>query len=716
MEYIGRLFKHVWPQWHRLIIVFTCSLLIGVFFCLNIATVIPLLKVLMSKEGFHGYVERKICSSRYGIKFQLPELAHTAGDNSNISLEDPLLINSLDDKGQGKLAGLKEGDYIIRITMHADEAALESVTASQQLISTLAWAPEANDVTLQYRRHQKDESVLNSVTINTGKHPWYFATVKKLMSYVPAHQGSNAMLKGIIFVIVLLLIATVGRSVALFAQKYTASKVTQTVMAKLRGRIFSHAIKLPISYFSEQQPSDAVSRLSGDTAIISVGVKIILGKTLREPIKAIMLIGCAMFLDVRLTLIYMLAAPAIAVAIGGLGKRIRKATKKSLISRSSMLGKLTETLRSVKVIKVYNQSSYEEGSFDHINTRLLKQSLRISKIDSATSPIMEILGIFAGSLALYVGARSVAQGSLDPTEFLTFLFFLGGAAESVRKSSDIWNRIQQANAAGERIYGLLDEPIETDEPDAIELEAVRDKIEFRNVIFTYPCSKKPILNGIDIKIQAGHNVAIVGPNGSGKTTLVNLLPRFYNVDSGKILIDGLDIKNVTLNSLRDKISLVTQNVLAFNDTIAANIAYGRRNATREQIVEAAKRAFAHEFISKMPDGYDTMIGENSTGLSGGQLQRIVIARAIIKDPPILIFDEATSQIDADSEAKIHAALEDLTKQRTSLIIAHRFSTVIGADSIVVMDNGKIVAQGSHDELINKCSLYQSLYENQLIKD
>jgi ABC-type multidrug transport system fused ATPase/permease subunit len=224
-----------------------------------------------------------------------------------------------------------------------------------------------------------------------------------------------------------------------------------------------------------------------------------------------------------------------------------------------------------------------------------------------------------------------------------------------------------------------------------------------------------VLKGINLSVQAGHNVAIVGPNGSGKTTLANLIPRFYDPDTGCILIDGKDIRKATLRSLRSQIGMVTQNVVTFNDTVAANIAYGKPNAAREEIMSAARRAFAHEFISPLPEGYDTVIGEQGSGLSGGQLQRIVIARAILKNPAILIFDEATSQIDADSEAKIHKAIEEIMQDRTSFIIAHRFSTVITADIIVVMDDGRIIAQGQHDELIQTCSLYQSLYETQLVK-
>ena len=248
-----------------------------------------------------------------------------------------------------------------------------------------------------------------------------------------------------------------------------------------------------------------------------------------------------------------------------------------------------------------------------------------------------------------------------------------------------------------------------------ELAPLKDRMEFIDVVFTYPKAETPALKEVNLSVPAGHNVAIVGPNGSGKTTLANLIPRFYDPDSGRVLIDGGDIRDATLFSLRSQIGLVTQNVVTFNDTISANIAYGRPDASRKEIIAAARRAYAHEFISPLPDGYETMIGEHGAGLSGGQLQRIVIGRAILKNPAILIYDEATSHVDADSEAKIHSAIEKIMQDRTSFIIAHRFSTVITADVIVVMNDGRIIAQGQHNELIQTCPLYQSLYETQLVK-
>jgi subfamily B ATP-binding cassette protein MsbA len=380
-----------------------------------------------------------------------------------------------------------------------------------------------------------------------------------------------------------------------------------------------------------------------------------------------------------------------------------------------MLGKLEETFSAVKIVKVYNQQPYENEKFTGINKGLLRQLFRIAKVNASTGPIMEVLAMIAGAAALIFGVHWVVRGGIDGSEFFVLVGLLGAAAEGIRKSSDIWPKLQQANAAAERVYAVIAEPTEKEKADAVELKPMSRSIEFRDVVFSYPRTDRPVLKGINLKITAGHNVAIVGPNGSGKTTLANLIPRFYDPDSGRILVDDKDIRDVTLFSLRSQIGMVTQNVVTFNDTVAANIAYGKPDATQEEIIAAARRAFAHEFISPLPNGYDTIIGEQGTGLSGGQLQRIIIARAILKNPAILIFDEATSQVDADSEAKIHKAIEEIMKGRTSFVIAHRFSTVITADVIVVMDDGQIITRGQHDQLMQSCSLYQSLYETQLVK-
>jgi ABC-type multidrug transport system fused ATPase/permease subunit len=510
-------------------------------------------------------------------------------------------------------------------------------------------------------------------------------------------------------------VVTIVRCVAKFYQGYLAEKVVQIGVNRLREDAYVHIMNMPVGFFINERPSDTVSRLVNDTGTMGKAVKIMLGKALREPLNAVCMLTFAMLLNWQLTLVFLCGAPPTLWLVVLLGKKMKRATRKSLEATAQMLAKLQETIAGLKVVKVYNQQEYEHSAFGAINKKLLKQLFKISKVDAATMPVLEVLGMAAGSAALVVGAHWVTQNRMDASEFLGLLFFLGVTAEAVRKTSDIWNKIQEANAAADRVFAIVDEPVEVEKSGAFELPVLKERIEFRNVEFAYLGTDRPVLKGINLTVEAGHNVALVGPNGSGKTTLVSLLPRFYDPRKGQVLIDGRDIRDAALFSLRNQIGMVTQNVVTFNDTISANIAYGRPSAPREEIIVAAKRAYAHEFISALPDGYDTVIGEQGTGLSGGQLQRIVIARAILKNPPILIFDEATSQVDADSESKIRQAIEGIMHNRTTFIIAHRFSTVITADVIIVMDDGKIIAQGKHYQLMQSCSLYRNLYDTQLIK-
>ncbi len=714
MIYLKRIFKYVWPQWHRLAVVFFAIIIIAVFYLGSFMMIIPMLKVMMSQEGPHGYVDRKICSDRYGLKFSVPDQADFL-DPDRPDIAYHLLITGIEKDSPAEAAGFKQQDYIIGVNKYLVSDSNDKVP-SVELLAELASAPGKSKISIQFKR-LNDQQKLESVTtqLETGSEPFYLGSVMKLLSFVPVHQTEDTKVEAMSVVIILVSIFTVIRCTAAFIQKYMGAKITFTAITNLRANVFGHIIEMPVGFFATRNPSDSVSRLQGDTATVAVGIDTLLGKALREPSKAIGLLAGAMWLDFKLTLIFLFAAPPTLWAVARLGKRIKRATKKSLVSSAQMLGKLTEAFSSVKVIKVYNQQQYENQQFSKVNQSLLKHQLKVSKIDAVTNPIMEVIGMGAGCAAILFGIHWVVGGGLDPTEFFTLIILLGTAGESIRKGSDVWNKIQQTNAAGERVFGILDDAVELEKPDAVKLQRLSSKIEFQNITFTYPNSDQPVINGINLNVEAGHNIAVVGPNGSGKTTLINLLPRFYDVDSGTILIDGHDIRDCTLHSLRSQIAMVTQRTVTFNDTIAANIGYGRLGATMDEIIAAAKRAYAHEFITQLPNGYETIIGEQGTGLSGGQLQRIVIARAILKDPPILIFDEATSQIDAESEAKIHSAIENIMHNRTSFIIAHRFSTIINADVIVVMDKGRIVAQGRHEQLMQSCPLYQGLYETQLVK-
>ncbi len=723
MKSFWRIFKYVWPQWPRLAVIVVTAVLIAILFSFSFMTIIPLLKVMMGEEGLHGWVDRKTCHWRFGMDFYVPDTAAFTETGADIAYY--LLIADIEDDSPAQAAGLKRADKIFAAgSLLSDEGV--SKVPSAKLLEEIATAPTQGVIALQLRRdNQQGISEDKLIQLNVSRtEPSIIDNARmaaadlaqRAISYMPRGEIRANKKRAIVFIILLMAAVTTARCIARFYQSYLAEKVVQIATARLREDTFAHVMDMPVGFFSDAGTSDTISRLLGDISTVGRGVKVLLGKTLREPLKALGTLACAALINWKLTLIFLGCAPVTIWLLSLLGKKIKRATRRSLISSALILGKLQGVMKALRVVKVYNRQKHEVLAYTGLNRRFLRQVLRAAKVQAATGPIMEVLGMVAGSAALLVGAYWIFSESINmqPSLFFGLLVFLGTTAESIRKVSDVWNKIQQANAASERVYAVVDEPPEFEDIDAVELEPLKDKIEFRDITFTYPKGDRPVLNRINLTIKTGQTIAIVGPNGSGKTTLVNLIPRFYDADSGQVLIDGRNIRHCTLKSLRDQVGMVTQEVVTFNDTIAANIGYGKKNATMDDIIAAAKRSFSHEFIEPLPKGYDTLIGEHGSGFSGGQLQRIVIARAILKDPAILIFDEATSQVDADSEAKIHQALAELMRDRTCFVIAHRFSTVLSADTIVVMDDGRIVARGTHEQLSRTCPLYQNLYETQMV--
>jgi ATP-binding cassette, subfamily B, bacterial MsbA len=650
------------------------------------------------------------------MRFYVPEATDFTDSNSQLDATS-LRIIAVKKGGMAYMAGIRMDDRISNINQDSNDTQLGKITRTE-LLEKLATAKYNSQITVHVMTAGKlgNKQVLLNTGSSAGMEKRGADVLQWVAGFLPRGQASASKERAVVLIIGLMIIVTIIRCGATFYQKYMADKITHVAIAHLREDAFAHVMTIPVGFFSKEGTSDTVSRLMGDISGTGAGIQILMGKALREPLNALFCVFCAMYFSWKLTLIFLACAP-FTMGLGVvLGKKIKKYTKRSLANSALMLGRLEGVISALPVVKVYNRQKHEHSVYQQINQRFLKQVLRAAKADAASGPAMEILGMIAGSAALLVGTRWITRNQMDPTSFFALLLFLGTAAESMRKTNDVWNNIHRANAAAERVFAVIDLPTEMEKPDAIELPTFRDKIEFCNVVFSYNKEEqRPVLKGINLTVKSNCNIAVVGPNGSGKTTLVNLIPRFYDVDSGAVLIDGQDVRDCTLSSLRNQIGLVTQNVVTFNDTIAANIGYGKKDATIDEIVTAAKRSFAHEFIEPLPDGYNTLIGEHGAGLSGGQLQRIIIARAILKNPPILIFDEATSQVDADSEAKIHRALSELMHNRTCFIIAHRFSTVISANIIVVMNHGQIVAQGQHEELIKSCTLYQSLYETQLIK-
>ncbi|UCG33774.1 MAG: ABC transporter ATP-binding protein, partial [Phycisphaerales bacterium] len=460
--------------------------------------------------------------------------------------------------------------------------------------------------------------------------------------------------------------------------------------------------------------SDKMSRVIQDTQEIYRGYVALFGKILREPLKAVGVFAVALWVDWRLTLAVVIGAPIGAWILIEFGRRIRKATLKMLQGLGQVLGSLAATLGGMRVVRAYGREGYERRRMWRIERRMYRQHKKIGRIDAMTGPVLETLAMILGMGGIFWLAHQTIGGKMRPEAFFQMAVCLGAMFDPIRKISAVFTRLQKADAAAARIFELIDMPAE--QPGGIDRPSpasFSECLEFRGVTFRYPGAERPALCDINLTIRKGQRVAVVGPNGSGKTTLVGLLLRFFEPDEGRILIDGQDIRDVRLRGLRDQFSLVTQDAIVFATTIKENIGYGHRDATEQQILDAAGRAYADEFIRRLPQGYDTLVGESGATLSGGERQRLCLARAILRDAPIFIFDEATSQVDVDSERKIREAMTEFMSGRTSLVIAHRIVTIANADQIIVLDRGRIIDAGDHESLLARCDLYRTLFYSHL---
>jgi len=522
------------------------------------------------------------------------------------------------------------------------------------------------------------------------------------------------------FVTILLVILalTVIGNMGRFIHEIVTLTVVMRVTMNNRARMFRRLIHAPMIQALQTGNSDHISRVATDTEILSSGHRVVLGKAFSEILKGVAALITAFLINWGLTLIALIAAPVIASMLRKFGKIIRRATERVLVERGKLMGAMYESLDGASVVKVHNAEGQERRRFSRVNRGMYYQEIKMRMARSLSSPTVEIVGMIGIVSVGTIAAWAIFRRNVPAAELAGVLFALANAMVCIKPLSNLNNQLHESTAAARRVFGVLNLPVE---PVGIKtgltkppLPRHRTSVEFSDIVFTYPGKEEPALRSVSLSVKHGMETAIVGSNGSGKSTLLNMLPRLLEPDQGKVSIDGTDVQSVNLRSLRKQISVVTQQTVLFEGTIADNIAYGRRYTHRDKIVEAAKRAHADEFIQRLPQGYDTPLGEGGTGLSGGQRQRLCIARAILRDPAILILDEATSQIDADSEARINEALQDIRQGRTIFVIAHRLSTVVDADLIVVMHDGRIIDQGKHNELLERCEQYRILTQTQLM--
>jgi subfamily B ATP-binding cassette protein MsbA len=503
-----------------------------------------------------------------------------------------------------------------------------------------------------------------------------------------------------------------------YFSNYLMADVGQRVVRDLRNRLHSHMLDQSAGFFARRSTGQLLSRITNDVGQVQHVVAETIGDLLQQSLALVFYAGLLFWYDARLALVCITAAPIIVYPLAKLGRRLRRTTRRSQEVLEHLSHVAAESFAGHRIVKAFGAERREAARFAAASSQLYRTSMTVTSIVSILPPLMELLGGFAIAGALYYGSREIAAGRLTTGEFAAFIAALLLMYEPVKKLSRVNASLQQAIAAAERVFEVLDRHTEVvEKAGAAPLAPFRRTLEFDDVVFAYDDGHaRPILRGVSLTAHAGQMIAIVGRSGAGKTTLVNLIPRFYDVTGGAIRVDGVDVRDVTLASLRAQIGIVTQETVLFDDTIAHNIAYGRPDAPRELIEAAARAAHAHDFIQALPEGYQSTIGERGQRLSGGQRQRLAIARALLKDSPLLILDEATSSLDTESEQLVQDALVNLMKNRTSFVIAHRLSTIRRADAILVMDRGRIVEIGRHDDLLARSgSLYARLYELQLLE-
>ncbi|MCB9210141.1 MAG: ABC transporter ATP-binding protein [Ignavibacteriales bacterium] len=526
--------------------------------------------------------------------------------------------------------------------------------------------------------------------------------------YIFEGDTSDILLK----ICILIIIAFLGKSLFGYLEAYYLAYVQQGIIKSFRDKTYIHLHKLPMSYFKNERTGDLISRITNDVALIQNSFSAVFNSVFREPITIIVFMVIAVSISWKLFLVSLIILPVSVAIIGTIGVKLRKQTLRLQRQIGNITAVLQETITGVKIVKAFGMENYENQKFMSITKKYFKLALRKTRIQNISSPFTEFVAVLVGVVIIYYGGLLVlVEKSIKASEFLGFLFAIFQMIPPMKVMATVNNKIQESIAAGDRVFELLDtEPTIKNIKNPQSIKEFTSDIKFENVSFKYDGTDEIVLDNISVTVKKGEIIALVGSSGAGKTTFVDLIPRFYDPTSGKITIDGIDIKNYDIADLRKLMGIVTQETVLFNETVAKNIAYGLDNYPIDLIEEVAKIANAHNFITELPNGYNTIIGEQGTKLSGGQRQRLSISRALLKNPPVMIFDEATSALDNESEMLVQEAIERLMKERTTFVIAHRLSTIRNADRILVLDKGKIVQQGKHDELLkDEDGIYSKLY-------
>lgn len=674
MSIFSRLIPYVWPDRRKITLSIVFAVVIAVLWGANLTIAFPIVKVLLERQSLRDYVSQEIRTAEEEIR---------ARERSLKMLEENL------ESAQRK-APLKD---------------------------------EAYQDYLQYR--DRDQYKLSEASHTLMMMQW---VQTYLIPYVPTDEFDT-----LVVILVVLMIATVLKNLAVFVQNVLIGSVVEMTIMRLRKECLKRTLHLDYQSICQEGTGNLMARFTYDMSVLANGLTLLGGKVLREPLKALACIIFAFYVNWQLTLLSLIVVPILGVIFTKFGRMLKQSSQASMESMSKVYKSLEEMIESIKVVIAFNGYRKHRQRFHRENKEYYRKSMQLITVDGLTSPLTELLGFVAVYIALLPGAYLVLRNTtmvwgmrlasepMGIAELSVLYALLAGVLDPGRKMSSVFSRLKQSAVAAERIFSLIDRRTlvhETDEP--LKLPRHKQSIEFRNVDFQYASTglgditRPPVLDDVTLSVKVGEVIALVGSNGSGKSTMVNLLPRFFDPQSGHVMIDDVDIRQVPLKELRAQIGIVTQETLLFDESVFENIRYGERMAKREDVLKAAETAYVTPFVEKLPEGFETHIGEKGNRLSGGQRQRIALARAILRDPPILILDEATSAVDAQSEQLIHQVLKNFVKGRTTFIVTHSLgdSMLDLVTRIAVMDRGRLVGVGTHDVLMQTCPVYQSLYQAQ----
>ncbi|MGF1577780.1 MAG: ABC transporter ATP-binding protein [Gemmataceae bacterium] len=668
MKNFIRALKFAWPYRYRLVLSISCAFLAAMFWSLNFTAIYPVLKIISSDKNLQQWVDAEISETQ-----------------SRIDQENKQII-----------AWTKVAQKYEEMAEKDKDKANSYRKASAQLARI--------ETRLEADRHTLYRYQLGKKYIDT-----FFPTDRFLT---------------LVWVLGLVVVGVALKGFFEFGQEFLVGNVVGLSQFDLRNSFYRKVINLDVRHFGEKGTHELMARFTGDVDMLGAGMKTLFGKVIAEPLRAIGCVVVACWISWQLTLMFLVIVPVALFVLTKIGRTMKRATRRLLERMSNIYKLLQESFQGIRVVKAFTMEPYERRKFSIATRDYYKRVMKVVLLDSLSGPVIEFLGIASVVGALLVGAYLVLNGEthilgmrmlqqpMDSESLLQLYVLLAAIADPVRRLSNVYTRLQSGAAAADRIFHISDMESEIQKnTNGPILARHSENIQFRDVCFSYE-PNRPTLTMINLEVKHGETIAIVGKNGSGKTTLLGLLPRFYDPDHGSIFIDGINIRDANLRSLRQQISLVTQETTLFDDTIHNNIAYGHRRATREQVEKAAHQAFVHSYIASLPEGYDTRVGEAGRIFSGGLRQRIALARAFLRDPSILILDEFTNQADALSESEIHRVLREFMKNRTTFVITHRLNTLEIADRIVVLEQGRIESVGTHQELLAGCAVYESLHEAQ----